>query len=128
MNSLRYFDLEKARLDERLQVEWGARVEDYLDQLVPTLILQPIVENAVIHGIATKPKGGTVHITISQYHDLLQAARARQETEDFKVVYRQHRGGGEAVCRRWFADPACVRNATSDKPRGISKHCSPVQL
>jgi len=34
-------------------------------------------------------------ITISPYHDLLQAARARQETEDFKVVYRQHRGGVE---------------------------------
>jgi signal transduction histidine kinase len=59
-----YLALEKARLDERLQVEWDARVEDHLDQLVPTLILQPIVENAVVHGIATKSEGGTVHITI----------------------------------------------------------------
>ena len=34
-------------------------------------------------------------ITISPYHDLLQTARARQETENFKAVYRQHRGGVE---------------------------------
>ena len=34
-------------------------------------------------------------ITISPYHDLLQTARARQETETFKAVYRQHRGGVE---------------------------------
>lgn len=34
-------------------------------------------------------------ITISPHHDLLQSARARQETEDFKAVYRQHRGGVE---------------------------------
>ncbi len=34
-------------------------------------------------------------ITISPHHHLLQAARARQETEDFKAVYRQHRGGVE---------------------------------
>ncbi len=34
-------------------------------------------------------------ITISPHRHLLQAARARQETEDFKVFYRQHRGGVE---------------------------------
>ena len=39
-------------------------------------------------------KGGRA-ITISPYHDLLQTARARQETETFKAIYRQHRGGVE---------------------------------
>lgn len=34
-------------------------------------------------------------ITISAYHRLLKAARARQETEAFKAIYRQHRGGVE---------------------------------
>jgi len=34
-------------------------------------------------------------ITISPHRHLLQAARARQETEDFKVLYRKHRGGVE---------------------------------
>ena len=55
-----YLALEKARLDERLQVEWIVPGEDHLDHPVPTLILQPIVENAVVHGIATESGGGTV--------------------------------------------------------------------
>ena len=61
-----YLALEKARLNARLRVEWDIRTEEHLDQPVPTLILQPIVENAVVHGIAQKPEGGTVHITIDR--------------------------------------------------------------
>ncbi|MFQ5479628.1 MAG: sensor histidine kinase [Candidatus Binatia bacterium] len=59
-----YLALEKARLDERLQVEWSVGAEAWLDHPVPTLILQPVVENAVIHGIARKPEGGTASITV----------------------------------------------------------------
>jgi LytS/YehU family sensor histidine kinase len=58
-----YLALEEARLGERLQVEWTVEVEDGLEQPVPTLILQPIVENAVVHGVAKKSAGGTVRIT-----------------------------------------------------------------
>jgi LytS/YehU family sensor histidine kinase len=58
-----YLALEEARLDERLRVEWTIEVDDWLEHPVPTLILQPIVENAVIHGVAKNPEGGTVHIT-----------------------------------------------------------------
>jgi LytS/YehU family sensor histidine kinase len=61
-----YLALEKARLGDRLNVEWAIETETWLDHPVPTLILQPIVENAVIHGIARKPEGGTVRITIEQ--------------------------------------------------------------
>ena len=61
-----YLALEKARLDERLKVEWAIRAEAWLDHPVPTLILQPVVENAVIHGIARKPGGGTVRVAIEE--------------------------------------------------------------
>jgi sensor histidine kinase YesM len=62
-----YLALEKARLEERLQIEWAGHKETtLLEHSVPTLILQPIVENAVIHGIDTQPEGGTVQITIEQ--------------------------------------------------------------
>jgi LytS/YehU family sensor histidine kinase len=64
-----YLALEKARLNDRLQVQWSIQAEDWLDHPVPTLILQPMVENAVIHGIATKPQGGSVCITIEQADD-----------------------------------------------------------
>jgi sensor histidine kinase YesM len=61
-----YLALEEARLDDRLEVEWAIETEAWLDQPVPTLILQPIVENAVIHGVARKSEGGSVRITVEE--------------------------------------------------------------
>src|ERR1019366_144802 len=46
----RYLDIEKIRFRNRLEVSMEVS-EDALDALVPSLILQPIVENAVRHGI-----------------------------------------------------------------------------
>jgi sensor histidine kinase YesM len=59
-----YLSLEQARLGERLHVIRPDPTPDLLDRLVPTLILQPIVENAVVHGVARKPGGGTVWIIV----------------------------------------------------------------
>ena len=64
LNIKAYLALEKARLDERLQIVWNVEQEIDSDMMIPTLILQPIVENAIIHGIAPQPEGGTLHITI----------------------------------------------------------------
>lgn len=61
-----YLALEQARLDERLQIERTVAAEAPLEHPVPTLILQPIVENAVVHGIAKKPAGGTVRVSVEQ--------------------------------------------------------------
>jgi LytS/YehU family sensor histidine kinase len=61
-----YLALEQARLDERLQVIWTNLARTALDAPVPTLVLQPLVENAVIHGISPKPEGGVLHIVISE--------------------------------------------------------------
>jgi LytS/YehU family sensor histidine kinase len=67
-----YLALEKARLDERLNVIWTNLAKEWLDTAVPTLVLQPLVENAVIHGISRQPEGGTIHIVINRVaHDLL---------------------------------------------------------
>lgn len=61
-----YLALEKARLDERLHIIWTVLAKEQLDHLIPTLILQPLVENAVIHGLAPKTEGGTIHIVINK--------------------------------------------------------------
>jgi hypothetical protein len=61
-----YLSLEQARLDERLQVIWTNLARGALEAPVPTLVLQPLVENAVIHGISPKPQGGVLHIVINQ--------------------------------------------------------------
>ena len=57
----RYLEMEKARFAERLQVIVDVP-EELHGALVPSLILQPIVENAVKHGIAKRVEGGAVAI------------------------------------------------------------------
>ncbi|MFK7803956.1 MAG: sensor histidine kinase [Anaerolineae bacterium] len=59
-----YLALEKARLDERLEIAWYVQNEELLDIEVPTLFLQPVVENSVVHGIAPEPDGGRLQIMI----------------------------------------------------------------
>jgi two-component system sensor histidine kinase AlgZ len=57
-----YLDLEKVRLGDRLNVEW--HVENMpRDALVPPLVLQPLLENAVYHGI--EPSSGTGVIAVN---------------------------------------------------------------
>ena len=59
-----YLSIEKLRLDERLQVEWHiAEIPSTL--MIPPLILQPLLENAVYHGIETLSQGGTIVINIT---------------------------------------------------------------
>ena len=60
----RYLMLERARFGRRLQVRVNVAPE-VLSVVLPFLALQPLVENAVRHGLATKVEGGTVTLTAS---------------------------------------------------------------
>jgi sensor histidine kinase YesM len=58
----RFLAIEKVRFGDRLHVD--ARIETQAEScLLPPLLLQPLVENAIIHGIATLPSGGTVRLS-----------------------------------------------------------------
>jgi two-component system LytT family sensor kinase len=65
-----YLDIERARYEERLHVAIdvspGAR-----QSMIPTLLLQPLVENAVKHGIAPLRAGGAVRIAACEREGLL---------------------------------------------------------
>ena len=57
-----YQRMEQLRLGGRLQVEW--KIEPLPPQaLVPSLMIQPLLENAIYHGIEPRAEGGTVTIT-----------------------------------------------------------------
>jgi len=56
-----YLEIEKVRFDERLRVKLDI-APDALDAQVPTLLLQPLVENAVKHGISKRSEGGEIRI------------------------------------------------------------------
>ncbi len=55
-----YIKLEKIRFLDRLEVEYDIKVSDFY---LPSLSLQPIVENAVKHGIGQRPEGGKIVIS-----------------------------------------------------------------
>jgi two-component system LytT family sensor kinase len=56
-----YLQIEQERLGERLEVRWEI-AEETLPARVPNFILQPLVENAIRHGIAPFARAGTVTI------------------------------------------------------------------
>jgi two-component system LytT family sensor kinase len=65
-NIQRYLALELARYGGRLNVRWRIAPE-LLTLTLPYLVLQPLVENAVNHGISSKMGGGTVTIVAQDY-------------------------------------------------------------
>ena len=66
----KYLDIEKARFAERLQVNVEVP-QELRKALVPSLILQPIVENAVKHGIAKRVDGGGIAIRAARENGAL---------------------------------------------------------
>lgn len=57
-----YLRIESLRLGDRLVIDWQLDNDLPLDQDLPALLIQPLIENAVVHGIARLPKGGTLTI------------------------------------------------------------------
>lgn len=63
-----YLVLERARFREKLRVERDIE-EELLEYQVPVLTIQPLVENAIKHGILPKPGQGTVQVTARKVDD-----------------------------------------------------------
>ena len=58
-----YLDLEKLRLEDRLKITW--QIDDMPSgAMIPPLIMQPLLENAVYHGIEPMPEGGEIIVKI----------------------------------------------------------------
>ena len=67
-----YLELEHMRLGPRLTVRWN--IEPQAEQaLIPQLLLHPLVENAVVHGIANARDGGWIEISVGLQNNCLKA-------------------------------------------------------
>jgi len=66
----KYLEIEQTRFADRLIVRFDVE-PDALDALLPTLLLQPLVENAIKHGVAKKSGPGHIDIKARQEHDKL---------------------------------------------------------
>jgi two-component system, LytTR family, sensor kinase len=67
----RYLEIERVRFPQKLSVNYDV-APDALDALVPNLILQPVVENAVVHGIAAKTGPGRIDIHATRRNGFLR--------------------------------------------------------
>lgn len=66
----RYLQIEHLRLGDRLRMEWDID-ELPMSTLVPALILQPLLENAIYHGIEGLPEGGIIRVSGKNDGDII---------------------------------------------------------
>ncbi|WP_414716096.1 sensor histidine kinase [Stenotrophomonas indicatrix] len=80
----RYLSIESLRLGDRLRVHWQRDEPLPWDLPMPRLVLQPLVENAVLHGISRLPEGGTIELHLACVGNELQI-RVRNPAPDPQV-------------------------------------------
>jgi two-component system sensor histidine kinase AlgZ len=91
----RYLNIEKHRLGDRLKVDWQIDETVDLNQEVPALSMQPLVENALYHGIEPLTEGGVVTIKL---HNLSHCTRVSISNPLGKRSHqRAHKGNRMAL-------------------------------
>ena len=91
--SKQYIALEQLRMGERLRVDW--QMQDLPeDALIPQLLLQPLLENAVYHGIEPLTQGGCINIALRSNGDELQI---KVENPCLQRSEGRHRGNKVAL-------------------------------
>lgn len=64
-----YLEIEKAQYEERLEVSF--EVCDDKEVKVPILVLQPVIENAILHGILPRSEGGRIAVSIKMKGEMM---------------------------------------------------------
>jgi two-component system, LytTR family, sensor kinase len=115
-----YLAIEQTRLGRRLRIDLAISPET-LDALVPSMLLQPLVENAVRHGIAPLVEGGTIVIQSKLHDGQLQiivknsgviAARENKPTSGIGLTNTMERlqtlyGAAQRFALQWPASGGC---------------------
>lgn len=113
-----YAEINKVQLQGRLNVEYDVFDADFL---IPVLTIQPVVENAIIHGIKPKVGGGTVRVSLSR-----EAGRYLVRVSDDGVGYTPgeetlvHSVGIHNIRTRMEQFPGCSMQVTSEPGRGTT--------
>ncbi len=92
-----YLDIEGLRLGNRLKIKW---LIDTLpqDALIPSLCLQPLIENAIYYGIQPLPEGGTIQITgLSDGHTVRLEIENPLPTDPETTPKLKHKGNHIAI-------------------------------
>ena len=88
--SKQYAALEQLRMGERLRIDWA--IEDLPeDALIPPLLLQPLLENAVYHGIEPLSQGGEILISLHRNNDAMHLSVENPCPERLESAHRGNR-------------------------------------
>jgi signal transduction histidine kinase len=87
-----YLGIQKVRFSDRLKVRIEA-AQEVLDALVPNLILQPLVENAIRHGVSMKDSAGTIVIEAYRDNEMLHI-RVCDDGPGLQSGWRLENSGG----------------------------------
>jgi two-component system, LytTR family, sensor histidine kinase AlgZ len=118
----RYLAIEALRLGKRLQVDWQI-TEHFSQTLIPSLMLQPLIENAILHGIEPLPEGGKISIKISQKDKLLSIViinpyRLAKKNHDADSTHRHNRMALENIRSRLKAHYGDAARLSSSAEQG----------
>jgi two-component system, LytTR family, sensor kinase len=97
----RYLDIERVRFEERLRVTMNVEPAA-LEGRLPNFSLQPIVENAIRHGIAARPEGGRLDISATRGERMLEI-RLRDDGPGLTPASSRREGIGVANTRARLA-------------------------
>lgn len=125
----RYLALEKLRLEERLGAEWQVEV-DPERVMVPAFALQTLLDNAVRHGLETRPEGGTVTVRAVRSGATLELTVSDDgEGADPAAVEAAAGHGLQLLARRLgalYGDDASLRWTTAPGEGFTAKVCFPA--
>jgi two-component system, LytTR family, sensor kinase len=98
-----YLNLESIRYEERLVVNYTID-KNCLQSLVPPLLLQTLVENAIKHGVGVSPNGGFINFDISDFNNTKTIIKI-ENTGDYNPKSNKNKEGGfglESSIKRLF--------------------------
>jgi two-component system LytT family sensor kinase len=120
-----YLQLEQMRFGERLRVALEIH-PDTLDARVPNMILQPLLENAVRHGVAAVRSGGTIELKASRVDNLLRIEITNDGPPLAVAAVRPARSGlglGNTRARLWQLYGETYELCISSRAEGGAQLC-----
>ena len=118
-----YLTTEKLRFGDRLKLEYA--VEDTaLEALVPSLLLQPLIENAVKYAVSPSERGGTIRVEGRARGVDARAGRGRRWPGPQHRARRPARAAASACATRASGSRCCTTTAIASRPSTTSRACA----
>ncbi|NOX09830.1 MAG: sensor histidine kinase [Gammaproteobacteria bacterium] len=115
-----YLHIESLRLGDRLQVEWAIDKLP-MELMVPPLLLQPLVENAVYHGIEPMLEVGTIQISGEQQEGMIRIVIENPVDASASPVSRGHQIAIDNIKQRLMICYGGVARLTAECSEGVFK-------